>query len=223
MISEATPAGALLARSIAHHDPTGQWSEFRGVLQLEELRPDGSGRAAAVELDVRAGGVRYETDRDGLSLVKFADDTQCSASVDGREPTEEEAERYALACAQVERSRNYYLFLWGLPMKLRDPGTQVEPQVYNMEFQGDTVFAIRVTYDQSVGSDTWYFYFDRASAALVGYRFYHDEEANDGEYITLEGEQPVGDMRLPAYRRWYVNADDRFLGEDRLVGAEPVG
>ncbi len=221
--AELSAAELLLANAIAYHDPNGEWNTFRGTLQLEELRPDGAGRAAAVTLDVPAGGMRYETDRDGITLVRSADDSECSASVDGRDPTAEEREQYSLECAQLERSRNYYLFLWGLPMKLRDPGTHIDPEVTSGEFQGEAVDGIRVTYDQDVGSDTWYFFFHPETHALRGYRFYHDEAANDGEYITLEGEQVVGDMRLPAYRKWYVNADDRFLGEDRLVGAAVGG
>lgn len=80
--------------------------------------------------------------------------------------------------------RDYYGDLAGLPMKLRDPGTLIDPDVAATDFIGRQIQSIRVTYDAELGGDTWYFYFDPESAQLVGRRFYHDEAANDGEYIA---------------------------------------
>ena len=51
---------------------------------------------------------------------------------------------------------------------------------------------------------------------MIGYRFYHDESANDGEYILLEGETTDGTVRLPKSRTWYTHKDDRLLGTDVL-------
>ena len=50
----------------------------------------------------------------------------------------------------------------------------------------------------------------------MGYRFYHVEEKNDGEYITLEGEEKIKGIRFPKTRKWYYNKDDKFLGADIL-------
>lgn len=226
-VSEASPtvspAEALIARSIAYHDPSNAWPEFEGTLSLEELRPDGSGRTAEVALDVPSSGFEYRATMDGLAVVKTVADGVCAATVDGATPSAEEVERLRLGCDQLERSRNYYLYLWGLPMKLRDPGTILDESVAETDFQGQSVLSVRATYDPSVGSDTWYFYFEPATAALVGYRFFHDESAGDGEYIVLEDVVPVGSMRLPARRSWFVNADGRFLGEDVLQRATTAG
>ena len=55
---------------------------------------------------------------------------------------------------------------------------------------------------------------DRKTYALVGYRFYHDESKNDGEYIVLEGEASGAGLKLPKTRKWYRHEDDGFLGTD---------
>lgn len=60
-----------------------------------------------------------------------------------------------------------------------------------------------------------YFYLD-PTAALVGYRFFHDEAANDGEYIVPEGEVEGAGLRLSKSRAWSVERDDRYLGTDTL-------
>ena len=78
-----------------------------------------------------------------------------------------------------------------------------------------------MTYDPEVGTDTWYFYFDPSNYALVGYRFYHDESANDGEYIILDRLEE-GDMRLPKVRSWFRNNDDELLGTDKLMEMERI-
>lgn len=102
-------------------------------------------------------------------------------------------------------------------MKLRDPGTIIDPKVKNKDFFGRKALEIRVSYDPSVGKDVWYFNFDPSSSALIGYRFYHDESANDGEYILFEGEATHRSVRIPPQRRtWYTHKEDRLLGTDVL-------
>ena len=113
--------------------------------------------------------------------------------------------------------RDYFGFLVGLPMKLTDPGTHLDPDTTDTEFGGRSVQSIRVTYDADVGGDTWYFYFDPETAELVGCRFYEDESKNEGEYIVFEGLVEASGLRLPRSRGWYVNADDRFLGTDEVA------
>jgi hypothetical protein len=67
-----------------------------------------------------------------------------------------------------------------------------------------------------VGKDIWYFYLDKTTAQLRHYQFYHDEAANDGEYILLSGEANIEGIKMPKERAWYMNGDDRYLGTDFL-------
>lgn len=67
-----------------------------------------------------------------------------------------------------------------------------------------------------MGDDIWYFYMDKSDYQMIGYRFYHVESENDGEYITLEGEVKTNKMRIPQTRKWYYNKDDKYLGADKL-------
>ena len=69
-----------------------------------------------------------------------------------------------------------------------------------------------------VGTDTWYFHFAPDTYRLVGYQFYHDEATGRGEYIFLADEREVLGMKIPVERRWFTNAEDRYLGTDVLVG-----
>ncbi|MDE2782493.1 MAG: DUF6503 family protein [Gemmatimonadota bacterium] len=220
-----TTGPELLEAAIRYHDPDDRWPRLRHTLVIDQSRPDGSERRAAIFVDAASSDYRYEEDTADGHLVKGTDGDECFSSVDGAAPTEDQAARLRLDCANVRRMRNYYLYLWGLPMKLRDPGTNIDPAIGDAEFDGMSTKTLRVTYDPGVGSDTWYFHFDPGTYRMVGYRFYHDEAAGDGEYILLDGEREVTGMRIPVERRWFTNAGDRYLGTDVLVddypGAQP--
>ncbi len=207
----------LIDAAIAYHDPGGQWPSFRHTLVIDQSRPDGSVRTANIHMDVRRGGYRYEEDTADGPLVKGTDGGDCFATVGGEAPTAEQVEALRLDCPGIGRMRDYYLYLWGLPMKLRDPGTNIDPAIGDGEFDGLAARVAKVTYDPEVGSDIWYFYFDPDTYRMMGYRFHHDESAGDGEYILLSGERQVLDMKIPVQRRWFMNADDRYLGTDILV------
>lgn len=214
---DANSGPGLLERAIRYHDPNGEWASFANTLTLEERRPSGEVNETFITLDNTTGSFQYRRDDGENLVVKGVAAGECYASLNESDTFDaEQEEAHRLSCEQVERSRNYYLFLWGLPMKLRDPGTIVSESATREEFEGQEVLSVRVTYDAEVGSDTWYFYLDPQSHRMVGYRFYHDEAANDGEYIVLEGEYQLGGLRIPQTRSWYTNDAGTHLGTDVL-------
>jgi hypothetical protein len=102
-------------------------------------------------------------------------------------------------------------------MKLKDPGAQIDPKTERVVFHGKESIRMRVTYDPSVGSDTWYFYFNPENYALIAYQFYHNEAIGDGEYILLEEIEAVEGIKMPKIRSWYYNNDGSYIGTDELL------
>lgn len=209
----------LVERSIAYHDPGGVWESAAVELRLVESRPDRPDRTTEIRMDAGSGRVSVARETgDGATRFETAGDTIVAREVDGETDLDEEAfAEHGLSEEGVLRLRNYYLYLWGLPMKLRDPGAVFSDETVPDTWEGQDALRVRVTYDPEVGGDTWYFYFDPADARLLGYRFHHDEEKNDGEYILLSGEVAGGGLRLPKKRSWYWNDDGGFLGDDEAV------
>ncbi len=209
-------AEALIERSIAHHDPEGVWGSAEITLRLEESRPGGTDRVTTLRFG--RGGRTMEASREtenGTVRIEVEGEQVVARSVDGNADLTEEAFAEAgIDEATVMRLRNYYLYLYGLPMKLRDPGAIIADAPVAEAYDGQDAQKVRVHYE---GGDIWYFYFHPETARMIGYRFYHDEAANDGEYIHLSEEAEDGGLRLPANRRWYFHNDDSFLGEDRIV------
>ena len=220
--AEQAPAAAeILDRSIAYHDPGDLWNRSRFRLEIRETRPDGGERKTRIQFDNSQNAFEILTQREGRLIEGLLADDDCVHTLDGSlEFSDEERQEFRLTCERLRWIRDYYTYLWGLPMKLRDPGTRLDPQATAAEYQEQSVWSIRVTYDEAVGSDTWYFYFDRRTFALVGYRFYHNEADNDGEYILLADEIESDGLRIPARRSWYTHAEDRHLGDDILTEIE---
>jgi len=228
--STALPtAGDLLERSLAYHDPENVWSsqpiEITAEVRLAERLASERGyaiRTDHIRVDIAAGNFWYRSKK-GPDRIEIAGSGETfSARLNGSwDIDEEDRQEHRLAADQLSGWRDYFTYLYGMPMKLRDPGTRLDPAVTRTELDGREVLALRVTYSPEVGKDTWYFYVDPQSFALAGCRFFHDESENDGEYIVFEGEVhgPHG-LRLPKLRHWYMNRDGEYIATDDVISIE---
>ena len=217
--SQSLTGSILLDKSIQYHDPNSNWNSFKGTLSIEQLDTNKikKGLREAI-LDLPKSYFKFTQKTGEDNVIRQVTGEECYHSYNGSTTIPEEInKKYRLTCERAKMYRNYYSYLYGLPMKLKDPGTHIDTEVKEDDFQGESCFSIRVTYDKEVGGDIWYFYFDKKSSRMIGYRFYHDESINDGEYITLEGEIEIEGIKMPKDRYWYMNVDDRFLGADLLV------
>jgi len=199
-IAQELNATAILEKSIQHHDPKGQWSSFNHVMEFVSERPKRPGRKSMVTIDNNRGYFNLAEDGSEMTVTM----NECTEIPEGK------------TCENMKRIRDYYLYLWGLPMKLKDKGTVLDPFVKQEKFEGTECYVLRVPYEE----DTWFFYIDKATFAMKGYMFYKDEPARKGEVIYLVGVERVGDMRIPKNRKWVTTPDGKFLGTDILMSAK---
>ncbi len=208
----------VIEQSIQYHDPSGLLSTKEWTMHFADSRPDGSTRKSYF----RFNPMNYDFEmmrgsEDKKVVLKMVEGT-FSATLNGSaDYTEAEAKSNRLDEGRATMMRNYYHYLWCLPMKLNDPGTIIGEEVKTVDFFGKASLEIKVTYTPEVGKDIWYFYFHPETKAMHGYRFYHDESVNDGEYITLDGELESNGVRIPQTRKWYTHKEAKFLGADKLV------
>ncbi|MCO5724369.1 DUF6503 family protein [Robiginitalea marina] len=215
--AQSLPASEILGKSIRHHDPNGVWGRYRGSFAVLLETPGEAPRTSKIRMDQPASRFRLEMTRGEVAKVYELAGDSCSLQYNGTPQFSEEiANKHRLTCDAARMYKNYYSFLYGLPMKLRDPGTHLSPEAQRVTFHGKSYWVVEVRYDPEVGKDLWHFYFNPDTFALEAYQFYHDKALNDGEYILLEGEHPVGGMLLPKNRSWYTNLEDKFLGTDIL-------
>jgi hypothetical protein len=213
-----TAADSLLAASIKYHDPNDEWTELRAIMGFSDTRPGKPDRSASFFINNPDGIYCIVRDEDDVQVTRHVVNGKVSYELNGTETiSEEDIKTYNLTSERSLMLRNYYLYLWGMPMKLKDPGTIIDHEIYLKNFNNEKTNAIRVTYEAEVGSDIWYFYFNPDSNELVGYQFYHDEKMGDGEYIILEDSMKLNGLSIPKNRSWYTNKDSTLLGTDRLV------
>jgi hypothetical protein len=213
---DLTPA-EILDKSISYHDPNGVWGSFDGSFNVRMQTPDRPDRLSEITMDQNEGRFRLHVQQGEDEKTYELNGQHCTLHLNGKEDfSEADAKTHRLTCESAKMYRDYYSYLYGLPMKLRDPGTRISPEAEKRTFQGKEYWVLEVSYDPEVGKDLWYFYFDPESFAMEAYQFYHDKVKNDGEYIMLEGEFLLNQMRLPKTRHWYTNRESKLLGTDIL-------
>ncbi len=210
-------ATALLEKSMAYHDPDGTLFNQEVSMFFTETRPGGSDRKSSISFDIKNEMFQMRRPTEVGELVSSLHKGNARFTLAGDTTiSQHQIDRYKISEKRLTTMKNYYQYLWLLPMKLKDPGTIIDPTVKEVDFFGRNLLQIRIEYEEAVGHDIWYFYFDPSTYALSGYRFYHDEEKGDGEYILLSDELQYEDIRLPQKRTWYTHQGDRLLGTDIL-------
>jgi hypothetical protein len=216
--SQELTGSQLLDKSIDYHDPNGNWSSFKGNFTVTMSTPDGKERISNLTLNLPQEYFQVSSAKDSVILKQTLDKGDCELMLNGSiELSEEDKKTHRLTCERAKMYKDYYTFLYGLPMKLKDPGTIIDPKTEKKTFKGKEYIFLKATYEKEVGEDVWYFYFDQKTYVMEVYQFFHEESKNDGEYILLTGEEKVSGIKMPKNRAWYYNKDDKHLGTDVLT------
>ncbi|GAA4269045.1 DUF6503 family protein [Hyunsoonleella aestuarii] len=207
----------LLDKTITYHDPNSNWKTFNGSLQITMEIPEKPNRNSDIYIDlpkqffsvkatIEDNVTEYIVNKDSVTIILNA----------VKNPSESVLKENRLSKDRAKLYKNYYTYLYGLPMKLKDEGTIISDKVMSKTFKGKSYWVLKVTYRKDVGDDIWYFYFDKNTFAMEVYQFFHEESKNDGEYILLSGEEIINGIKMPKNRAWYMNKDDKYLGTDIL-------
>lgn len=215
--AQSLSAEEVLQKAIDFHDPNGNWENLNTTFKVVMETPERPERTSIIGVDFPKQKFTLDVEQAENSYAYKINGDSCEIALNGSQDfSEEEAEEFRLNCERGNFMKDYYTYLYGLPMKLNDPGTHLDPKVYHKTFKGKKYVVLKVTYDAEVGTDTWYFYFDPTTNAMGVYQFYHDESKNDGEYILLNGLEEISGIKMPKTRAWYLNKDDKYLGTDNL-------
>jgi hypothetical protein len=215
--SQEITGDELLEKSIQFHDPNNNWSTFNGELLVTMEIPKRSSRKSEININLPKEYFSVKAVRDTIVTEYTVDKGICSIVINGdKNPSEEIKKKYSLNCERANMYKNYYTYLYGLPMKLKDEGTIIHQKVTKKKFKGKEYLVLKVTYNKEVGKDNWYFYFDPETYAMEVYQFFK-EKKDSGEYILLSGLEIINEVKIPKIRAWYYNKDNAYLGTDILT------
>lgn len=206
----------LLEKAINYHDPNGNWETFKGTLFVTMETPKSPKRVSKIKIDLpnQLFSVKATTGKNTLEYIIEKDSVVIVFNGD-KTPPKEVLEKHRLSKQRASLYKNYYTYLYGLPMKLKDPGTIISETTMKKTFKGKEYLVLKATYKKEVGKDTWYFYFNPKTYAMEVYQFFKDTP-DSGEYILLTGEESINGIKMPKNRAWYYNKDDGYLGTDVL-------
>ena len=215
--SQELTGNQLLEKAIQFHDPNDNWETFKGTLFVTMETPKNTDRKSTIKINLPEEYFYVKAIRDTIATEFTLRKNDCSTAINGnKSPSEELKKKYSLNCKRANLFKNYYTYLYGLPMKLKDEGTIIHQKVEKRKFKGKEYFVLKATYKKEVGKDTWYFYFNPKTYAMEVYQFFKDESKNDGEYILLSGLETINGVKMPKVRAWYYNKDNGYLGTDIL-------
>ncbi len=207
----------LLEKAINFHDPNGNWNTFKGTLFVTMETPKSPKRESEIKIDFanQFFSVKAKIGKNVTEYIVEKDSVQILFNGE-KNPLEETVKKNKLSTERAKMYQNYYTYLYGLPMKLKDNGTIIHDKVEPKTFKGKQYLVLKATYKKEVGKDTWYFYFNPKTFAMEVYQFFHDESKNDGEYILLTKEETINGIKMPKNRAWFMNKDNKYLGTDIL-------
>lgn len=201
----------VLEKSINYHDPNHNWKSFNDSLYIDLITPNQPARKSKIKIDLSDEFFYLQMSKDSDTLVYTLNKDYCNLQFKGFQDN-----KYDLSCERAKMYKNYYTFLYGLPMKLKDPGTIIDKDVKRKILDNKIYLVIKVNYEKGVGEDTWYFYFNPNTFAMEAYQFFKDESKNDGEYILLDGIETLSGIKIPKERQWFTNKNNKYLGSDIL-------
>ncbi|WP_040279378.1 DUF6503 family protein [Psychroserpens damuponensis] len=222
VVAQEITGEQLLENAITYHDPNANWSTFNGELHITMETPNNTTRESRIRINLPSEMFYIQAKRDTITTEYTIEKTDCSIKLNGAvDISEAHLKTYNLSCDRANMYKNYYTYLYGLPMKLKDEGTVIHDKVEYKTFKGKAYLVLKVSYDDKVGSDVWYFYFDPKTYAMEMYQFFKTDEngklkRDSGEYIVLTETETINGIKMPKNRAWYFNKDDAYLGTDIL-------
>ena len=211
-------ATEIVEKSIAYHDPGNNWATFDASFNVMMQMPEKPDRLSKIEINLPEEIFSLVTTTVGESTSYYIKKDSVNVIKEGK---------FIEVVSAKDRERammmkDYYTYLYGLPMKLKDKGTIIHDQVEKVWFWNINAYKIKVTYTSEVGSDVWYFYFDVDDYALKAYQFFKTNEKGEinedsGEYILISNPKMIDGIKIPAERNWYYNKNTWFLASDTIV------
>jgi hypothetical protein len=212
----------LLNKAIEYHDPNNNWPTFNGELFVTTETPNNPKRVSKIIINLPKAYFYLSATKNDITSEYVISKDSCSLGLNGDYKVDEATLKVNnISCERANLYKNYYTYLYGLPMKLKDQGSIVHNKVEQKNFKGKDYLVLKVTYNKAVGSDVWYFYFNPKTYAMEVYQFFKTDDKGDvkpdsGEYILLTEEKTINTIKIPKNRAWYYNKDDGYLGTDIL-------
>ena len=208
---EIKTAKDLIQYSIHHHDPKGNWSEFKSSVTFSTSfwKKDGSidKSSSSVSFDNANQSFSSRSESNGIEIIGLVNPDTCfNAPTTEISAEQQEKIKRALGCDRITFMRDYYSYLVGMPMKLNDENAIINDTIFQRIYDGKKYDVVKVQYEPLDENPNWYFYFDKKDHSFQLCKFTSPEDENKGgEYIIYNDEFDWQGMKLKGQQVWLYN------------------
>lgn len=223
-LPEITSAKDLILHSIAYHDPSGNWMNFKSNI---EIKTDLWKKEGGIEKSTRTlffdrtqSVFKMSSSRDGIELKGEINRDTCYNQPLSEIPAEKVAKfKSILGCQGITFYKDYFTYLIGLPMNLLDTQAIIDHTILERTYNDIKYDVVKVTYEPLDKNPPWYFYFNKKNHAFELCKFTSREDENKGgEYIIYNHKKNVQSIKLSGQQVWLYNTPnlDTLAVEDLL-------
>ncbi len=236
ILNDINTAKDLIKRSIAYHDPNGNWRHFKSNIEINSsVFWENGGVAAKTDsklfFDNHKGVFKIYSLRNSTEFIngikyrneikhkgEISKDTCYNIVLNEMLPEVSSKYKWLYGCNGITFFRDYYSYLIGMPMKLLDSEAVINDTIFERTYNDIKYDVIKVNYNPIDKEPVWYFYFNKKNHAFELCKFTSIEDENKGgEYIIYKQEKNIQDMRLKSQQIWLYNTPELdTLGIDNL-------
>ena len=200
-----TSSEEIISKSIEFHDPHQAWNKFRATFHFDSrfAIADYPIESLEVSINVPENYLRYHNRSRKIDL-SYQGDSCFVHSMAGN-------------CETYRWTQNFYTYIWGLPMKLQDPGVFPKKGFTRLHFNEIPCYAVQVHYE----AENFEFYFDSLDFQLRGFRFIKNDGSGKGELITADGLLEFDGIRFPRKKTYCSLPDSAFGGTNEVLKILP--
>lgn len=184
--NEPQSAQEIIDKAIKFHDPNNQWNSLNAKFLFESSFSFNDSVPEELHLSINNPQNQFTYKNLDRKVEIYYDNDSCEViSADG-------------SCGGYSWTKNFYPYIWGLPMKLKDPGVTPESTWKKDTINGFNVYQVLVNYE----AENFKFYFDQKDYQLRAFEFLKNDDSGKGEIIFLKDLFEFNGIKFPAYRKW---------------------
>lgn len=190
----------IISKSIKFHDPNNNWRKINATMNFSSSFSFNDSIPEALELsfNTKENYFRY-LNHDRKVDIEYHGDSCTLNSENG-------------SCSGYSWTSKFYPYIWGLPMKLKDPGVIPNKGFDKVAFQGDSVWQVQVNYE----AENFWFFFNPNDFQLKGFKFIKNDSTGKGEIVILKGIKEFKGIRFPQHRTW-LHLDSSLIGTNEFI------
>lgn len=198
--SEALTAKKIISNSIQFHDPNLKWTSLNQTLSFDSRFSFNDSVPEEMHLTFNNGSQEFTYNNlDRAVKLHYTPDTCYKKTSNGD-------------CNGYKWTYGFYPFIWGLPMKLEDPGVEPESSFKATTFNNLKVWEVQINYT----AENYWFYFDKTNYQLRGFKFIKNDNSKKGEIIVLNNLLEVNGIKFPKHRTW-LHLDSSLIGTNEVI------